>query len=105
MTEDEWMATRNPPHMISSGLTAWTDRKAHLAASHCLRHWWHMLTEVQKSYVEVVEQLSSGEGNAEEAQILRLNLKEANSHGQSSGLPLWNQRQRDLETGRGSWPV
>jgi hypothetical protein len=80
MTEAEWLATKLPSHMIASGLTEWDECKAHLAASHCLRHWWHMLTEVQKRYVEVVEHLASGEGSAEEAQRLMLKAaEEANS--------------------------
>jgi hypothetical protein len=48
MTEAEWLATKLPTHMISSGLDEWDDRKAFLAGSHCLRHWWYMLTDLQK---------------------------------------------------------
>ena len=76
MTEPEWLATELPTHMIASGLVEWNDRKAFIAGSHCVRHWWHLLTDAQKRYVEAVECVALGDGNPEDAKTLFAEVEE-----------------------------
>ena len=76
MTEAEWLETKNPVFMIALGLAEWDERKVSLAGSHCLRHWWRMLTALQRRYVEVVEGLAGGEGTTQEAQRLQRRVAE-----------------------------
>jgi len=48
MTEGEWVTTKMPLYMLREYPGAWSERKAYLVSSHCLRHSWNLLSDIQR---------------------------------------------------------
>ena len=70
MTEAEWLTTKMPLYMLREYPLKWDERKAFLAACHCLRHSWFLLSDLQRQYCEAVERF--GEGNESTEEVDRL---------------------------------
>jgi hypothetical protein len=86
MTEVEWITTdKMPLYMLAEYPGKRSERKAFLASVYCLRHCWHLLSDLQRRYVEVVESLAEGHGTQEEANRLWNQLNEPANQRNLSG--------------------
>ena len=70
MTEAEWLTTKLPLYMLREYPGEWDARKAFQAGRHCLRHSWHLLSDLQRQYVEQVEEFDEGKVSEEEVDRL-----------------------------------
>src|SRR5262245_15457584 len=72
MTEQEWLACKDPDPMLEYIRTRTTARKLQLFAVACCRRAWRLMEERGRASVEVAEQVADGLATEVERQAARL---------------------------------